>query len=76
MYFRGAFYTRNGVAFEQETEYYFRPLNGQVHAVPGLVTGVREYLAALGALVAPAGAALTEFSAFCSAIVAGHCESP
>ena len=74
MYFRSAFHARNGVAFEQGTENHFRLLDWQVLAVRRLVTGIREDLAALGALVALAVMALTEFAAFGPAIVAGRCE--
>jgi len=72
MHFRCAFDARNGITFEQETENHFRLLDWQVHAVKGLVTGIREYLAALVALVALAGSAFTELTAFGTAIVAGH----
>ncbi len=64
MHFCGAFYARNGIAFEQETENHFRLLDWQVHPVQRLVAGVRENLTALGALVALAVLALTEFVAF------------
>ena len=76
MNFGDALDARNAVTFEQETENHFGLLDGQVHAVQGVVTGIREHLAALVALVALAVLALTEFPTFCPAIVAGHCESP
>jgi hypothetical protein len=74
MNFGGAFDARNGVAFEQETENHFGLLDRQVHAVQSLVAGIRENLAALGALVALAVLAFTEFAAFCPTIVASHGE--
>ncbi len=72
--FRGTFNARNRVAFEQKTENHFCFLDWQVHPVQRLVTCIREYLAALGALVSLAVLALTELPAFCTAVVAGHCE--
>jgi hypothetical protein len=73
MYFRSAFHARNGVAFEQETETISAFSIGR-YMPSRLVTGIREDLAALGALVALAVMALTEFAAFGPAIVAGRCE--
>ena len=67
-----AFDARNTIAFEQHREDGFRLLDGQIHAVQGVVTGIREYLAALGALEALTVSALTELPAVYPAIVTGH----
>ena len=70
--FRQALRAGNAVAFEQEPENRLSLLNGQVHAIKCVVTGVREHLAALGALVALAITALPELPAVGTAIVTRH----
>ncbi len=47
-----ALHGRNAVAFEQELQNHFGLLDGQIHAVKRLIAGIREYLAALVALIA------------------------
>jgi hypothetical protein len=74
MHFCGSFDARNGIAFEQEAENHFSFFDWEVHPIQRLVAGIRENLSALGALVALAGAAFTEFAAFRTAVVTGHCE--
>jgi len=74
MNFSGAFNARHGVTFEQEPQNHFGFLDGQLHAVERLITGISENLAVLGALVSLAVLVFTEFAAFGLAVVAGHCE--
>ena len=65
-------YARNAVALKQELENHLRFLDGQVHAVKGVIACIGEHLAALRALVALAVLALPEFTAFGTAGMAGH----
>src|ERR1035438_7577211 len=63
---------RNAIALKQELEHQLGAIHGQVHAVQGVVTGIREDFAALLALVALAILTLPRLPTFGSAIVAGH----
>jgi len=74
MNFRDAFDTRNAVALKQEFQNHLRFLDWQVHTVKRVVPCIGEYLAALRALVTLTVLALPEFTAFGTAIVAGHFE--
>ena len=67
--------TRHAITFEEEPQNRFGLLDGQIHAVQRVITGIRENLAALLALVALAITALSKLSAFRPAIVAGHSET-
>ena len=51
MNFRSAFHARNAVALKKELQE-LRLLNRQIHAVQGVIAGVREHLVALRTLVA------------------------
>jgi hypothetical protein len=66
----------DGVALKQELHNQLGLLDWQVHAVQGVIAGVREHLTALLALVALAVPAFTKLAAFGTAVVACHCESP
>ena len=59
------------IAFDDHAQNGFRLLNWQVHAVEGVVAGVRAHLAALGTFIALAHA---EFAAFCPAGMTSQCE--
>ena len=72
VYFGSAFNAGYAVAFEQEPENYFRPLNRQVHAVQEVVARLSKKPPALGALVALAVLTLPELPAFDPAVAAGH----
>lgn len=63
---------RNACAFQQHGERLLRFLDRQVHAIKGVIAGVREHFAALGALVPLAITAFPKLAALCTAVVAGH----
>ena len=67
-------HARNAVTFQQELQDEFSFFNRQVHAVQGVIAGVREHLATLRALIALAIPPLPEAAAFSTAIVTGHCD--
>ncbi len=67
-----AFDDRNGVSFEQKRENHLGFLHRQLHAVEGIVTGIRKHLAALRALEALAIFAFTELPALDTAGMTGH----
>ncbi len=63
---------RNRATLQKHFESFGRGVHASVHPIQGIVAGVCEDLAALLALVPLAILARAEFSAFGSAIVAGH----
>jgi len=71
--FGHALYARYAVAFQQELEDLFRFLNGQVHALRGLLARFLESLAAQTALIPLIALAVSPFAlTFGFAIVARH----
>jgi hypothetical protein len=63
----------DAVTFQQQPQNQLGFIDRKVHSVQRGVASIREYLAALGALVALTIPALTKLAAVDPAIVTGHC---
>lgn len=69
-----ALHAGNAVTLQEHLQNRFSLFDGQVHAVKGVIAGVREHLPALRALIALTITAFSKATAFSTAVVAGHCD--